>query len=116
MHFPLAATSWKERVHLADPLGHPDLARLGRAMRDRLDETLEAEQHAARAAALRRRTLRDLVLEAEDRGAAAVLSGTDGQVYRGVVTAVGADHVVLASSDGTERFVSLAQVVSLEVR
>ncbi|RLE16018.1 MAG: hypothetical protein DRJ28_02625 [Actinobacteria bacterium] len=96
-----------------DPFGHPDLERLGRALRDRLDETLDAEQSAARSAALRRRTLRDRLIESEDRGEDVVLGGSDGHVYRGCVSAVGIDHVVLTES-GHDRFVALAHVVSME--
>ena len=81
-----------------DPFSHPDLERLGRAMRGRLDDTLDAEQSAARSAALRRRTLRDRLIESEDRAEEVVLSSTDGQVYRGNVLAVGVDHVVLTES------------------
>ncbi len=103
-------------MHTADPLRHPDLARLGRALRDQLDETLDAEQHAARAAARRRRSLRDVLLEAEDRGAAARISCTDGQLYRGAVVAVGADHVALAGDEGGERLIALAHVATVEIR
>ena len=88
--------------------------RLGRSLRDQLDETLDAEQHAARSAARRRRTLRDALLTAEDRGQTARISCADGQLYRGVVEAVGADHVVLKDG-GTERTVVLAFVVALDL-
>ncbi len=115
MHFPLAAGT-KEKCTLADPLRHPDLVRLGRRMRDHLDETLDAEQHAARAAALRRRTVRDVLLDAEDRGREAILSCADGEIYRGPVAAVGADHVTLAGDGSTQRFVVIAHIVSVEVR
>ena len=98
-----------------DPFSHPDLERLGRAMRGRLDETLDAEQFAARSAALRRRTLRDRLIESEDRAEEVVLNGIDGHVYRGNVTAVGTDHVVLTES-GHDRFVALAHVMSMEAR
>ncbi len=98
-----------------DPFSHPDLERLGRTLRVRLDETLDAEQSAARSAALRRRTLRDRLIESEDRGEEVVLGGTDGHVYRGSVTAVGIDHVVLRDSN-RDRFVALAHVVSMEAR
>ena len=86
--------------------------RLGRSLRDQLDQTLDAEQHAARAAARRRRTLRDALLTAEDRGQLARISCLDGQLYRGVVEAVGADHVVLRDGD-VERSVALAHIVAL---
>ena len=98
-----------------DPLRHPDLERLGRSLRDRLDDTLEAEQSAARAAALRRRSLRDRLLEAEDRAEHIVVSTADGNVYHGIVDAVGADHVVL--NDGTsERFIATLHIVAMEPR
>ncbi len=102
-------------MHTADPLRHPDLARLGRVLRDQLDDTLDAEQHAARAAARRRRSIRDVLLEAEDREAGARVSCTDGQLYRGTVAAVGTDHVVLASDDGGRRLVALTHIVTVEV-
>jgi hypothetical protein len=98
-----------------DPFSHPDLERLGRAMRGRLDDTLDAEQSAARSAALRRRTLRDRLIESEDRAEEVVLSGIDGHVYRGNVSAVGTDHVVLTES-GRDRFVALAHIMSMEAR
>lgn len=98
-----------------DPLHHPDLELLGRALRERFDETLDAEQHAARAAARRRRSLRDRLLEAEDRTEQVVLSTVDGHFCRGVVDAVGADHVVVVDGD-TERFVAIAHIVALEAR
>ncbi len=103
-----------EECALPDPLRHPDLVRLGRTLRDQLDETLDAEQHAARAAARRRRTLRDALLTGEDRGQLAKISCLDGQLYRGVVEAVGADHVVLRDGD-VERSVALAHIVALDL-
>ena len=98
-----------------DPFNHPDLKRLGRTLRVRLDETLDAEQSAALSAALRRRTLRDRLIESEDRGESVVLGGSDGHVYRGIVSAVGVDHVVLSESE-SDIFVTLAHVVSMESR
>lgn len=98
-----------------DPFSHPDLEQLSRTLRVRLDETLDAEQSAARSAALRRRTLRDRLIESEDRSEAVVLGGSDGHVYRGIVTAVGVDHVVLRDS-GRDLFVALPHVVSMEAR
>jgi hypothetical protein len=98
-----------------DPLGHPDLVHLGRTLRNRLDDTLDAEQSAARAAARRRRTLRDRLLDSEDRTEQVVLSTADGHIYRGVVEAVGVDHVVLIDGD-VERFVGITHIVALEIR
>lgn len=98
-----------------DPLDHPDLERLGRVLRRRLDDTLEAEQVAARAAARRRRSIRDRLLDAEDRIEVVVISTVDGQLHRGVVEAVGIDHVVVLDGD-CERFLALHHIVSLESR
>lgn len=98
-----------------DPFSHPDLESLGRALRVRLDETLDAEQSAARSAALRRRTLRDRLIESEDRSEQVLLSGSDGQLYRGDVHAVGIDHVVLREGD-REQFISLSHIVAMETR
>lgn len=98
-----------------DPLRHPDLEQLGRSLRHRLDDTLEAEQFAARASARRRRTLRDRLIEAEDRVEQIVLFCVDGHAYRGTVDAVGVDHVVILDGDA-ERYVATAHVTALEVR
>ena len=98
-----------------DPFSHPDLERLGRTLRVRLDETLDAEQAAARAAARRRRTLRDRLIESEDRSEEVVLACVDGHIYRGCVEAVGMDHLVLREA-GRDRFVALLHVVSMEAR
>ncbi|MCL1594524.1 MAG: hypothetical protein M3132_09250 [Actinomycetia bacterium] len=95
-----------------DPFGHPDLERLGRSMRDRLDDTLVAEQTAARAAARRRRSFRDILLEAEDRSATVVMSAVDGHTYRGRVDAVGVDHVVLIDT-GRSTHVTIGHIVSM---
>ena len=98
-----------------DPFGHPDLQRLGRSMRDQLDDTLDAEQRAARAAARRRMSLRDRLLESEDRTERVVISTTDGQIYNGMVEAVGIDHVVVVEGE-TDRYVAIAHIVALEPR
>lgn len=98
-----------------DPFGHPDLQRLGRSLRNRLDETLDAEQQAARSAAVRRRTLRDRLIEADDRAEEAVITTVDGHLVRGAIVAVGVDHVVVADGD-RHVYVSLAHLVSFEAR
>jgi hypothetical protein len=101
-----------EKERAMDPFGHPDLERLGRTMRDRLDDTLVAEQSAARAAARRRRSFRDLLLEAEDRNDTVVMSADDGNTYRGLVEAVGVDHVVLIDA-GRTTHITIEHVVSM---
>lgn len=98
-----------------EPSGHPDLVRLGRSLRDRMDGTLEAEMEAARSSARRRRSLRDLLLLAEDAGAEVRLTAADGLSHAGRVAAVGSDHVEIASGR-TRRIVALAQVVSVEMK
>ncbi len=98
-----------------DPLGHPDLARLGRSMRSTLDDTLDAEQEAARAAAQRRLTLRDRLIMSSDRTDIVVLSTADGHLYRGIVGAVGVDHVVIEDA-GSARYVALSHIVTVEPR
>lgn len=98
-----------------DPFSHPDLARLGRDLRSRLDDTLEAEQEAARSAAQRRMSLRDRLILSADKSELVLLSTADGHIYRGVVTAVGTDHVVVEDS-GSARYVSTAHIVTMEPR
>jgi hypothetical protein len=98
-----------------DPFGHPDLEHLARSLRLRLDETLDAEQAAARAAALRRRSLRDRFIEAEDRCEDIFVTTVDGHVARGIVMAVGLDHAVIADGSA-ERCIALAHVIALERR
>ncbi len=98
-----------------DPFGHPDLERLARSLRLRLDETLDAEQAAARSAALRRRSMRDRFIEAEDRDEEIVVSSIDGHVWRGRIAAVGIDHIVVTDGD-RERCLALSHVVAMESR
>ena len=97
-----------------ESLGHPDLAALGRRLRREMDETLDAEQSAARAAARRRRSLRDWFLTLEDRADPATLWTVDGGCHRGTVRAVGADHVEIGATDGT-RLVALVHIVAVAV-
>ena len=65
--------------------------------------------------ARRRRTLRDRLLDSEDRAEHIVLTTSDGQIHRGIVEAVGVDHVVV--TDGpTERFIAISHIITLEAR
>jgi hypothetical protein len=79
-----------------------------------MDDTLDAELHAARASARRRRTLRDVFLDAEDRSDRVAIVTTDGRGHLGTVTAVGVDHVTL-EGDGMCRTVALRHIASVEV-
>ena len=98
-----------------DPFGHPDLERLGRSMRNELDDTLDAEQQAARAAARRRMSIRDRLLESEDRTEHVVVSTSDGHVYHGIVDAVGLDHIVIRDGN-VDRYLAINHIVALEAR
>ncbi len=98
-----------------DPFSHPDLAQIGRALRSRLDDTLDAEQEAARSAALRRMSLRDRLILSEDRRERVVVSAVDGHTYNGIVRSVGLDHVVL--EDGSSaRWLAIDHIVAMEAR
>lgn len=98
-----------------DPFSHPDLAQLGRRLRSRLDDTLDAEQEAARSAALRRMSLRDRLILSEDRHERIVVSSLDGHTYNGTVHSVGLDHVVLKEGSAT-RWIVIDHIVAMEAR
>lgn len=80
-----------------------------------MDRTLEAEMEAARAAARRTRTLRDLLLAAEDSAARVFLTTSDGSLHTGSVSAVGVDHVEISTS-GAPHVIAIGHVVAVEVR
>lgn len=98
-----------------DPFQHPDLARVGRSLRFKLDETLDAEQEAARTSALRRMSLRDRLILAGDRRDLVVVATSDGHLARGVVESVGIDHVVVRD-ETVGRWIAISHIVSVEVR
>ena len=101
--------------HAEDTLGaHPDLRALGRRLRLEMDETLRAEQYAARVSAQRRTTIRDRFLMAEDRAERLNIEVVDGTDISGTVVAVGVDHVVIADQH-RHCWVALAHVVAVRV-
>lgn len=104
----------EEKGTTLEPTSHPDLVALGRVLRARMDRTLDAELEAARAAAQRRRSLRDRLLEAEDVGGVSLIGTADGAVHAGPVMAVGTDHVAIQVT-GRMRSIPLHQITSLEV-
>ncbi len=95
-------------------IGHPDLSALGRSLRAEMDETLRAEQYAARVAAQRRRTLRDRFLLAEDRAERLHVAVVDGTDIAGQVVAVGADHVVVAHA-GRRCWIAMQHVIAIRL-
>jgi hypothetical protein len=95
-----------------DPLRHPDLIEISRLLRFQLAQVLEAEQEAAAITLRRRTTLRDRLLDAEDRNEIVRVTCTDGVVRTGPVGAVGMDHVVLEANGAI--YVALLQIVAVE--
>lgn len=79
-----------------------------------MDRTLDAEMEAARAAAQRRRSLRDRLLTAEDAAEVVLVATADGAMHGGRIAAVGTDHVAL-TVDGRTRVIPIHQITSLEV-
>jgi hypothetical protein len=92
---------------------HPELARLGRRLRRRIEDTLDAEQAAAEAAVRRRRSLRDVLLSAEDRGDALIVTSIDGTSRVGAVRAVGVDHIVLVCDQGSTTVLAIDHLVAV---
>ncbi|MCP3975189.1 MAG: DUF2642 domain-containing protein [bacterium] len=97
----------RDRLH-----GHPDLDALGRRLRLEMDETLRAEQYAARVSAQRRSTIRDRFLLAEDRAESLNVEVVDGSDIHGTIAAVGADHIVVVHH-GRHCWVALQHVVAV---
>lgn len=81
-------------------------------MRRQLALVLEAEQEAAAVTRRRRRTLRDRLLDAEDRREAIWLSCLDRRIVTGPVIAVGTDHVVIETQTGSQ-FIALSHIVAI---
>jgi hypothetical protein len=97
-----------------DPLRHPDLIEISRRLRLQLSQVLEAEQEAAAITLRRRSTIRDRLLDAEDRAEIVLVTCTDGANRTGKVGAVGIDHVVLDMHDNTA-YVAIPHIVAVEV-
>lgn len=96
-----------------DPLRHPDLVEISRRLRVQLAEVLEAEQEAAAITLRRRSTIRDRLLDAEDREELVRITPLEGGARTGTVAAVGADHVVL-EMDNKAVYVSLMHIAVIE--
>jgi hypothetical protein len=97
-----------------DPLRHPDLVEISRHLRLQLAQVLEAEQEAAAITLRRRRTIRDRLLDAEDRNEVVEVGCVAGNMRSGKVWAVGVDHVVLELK-GRRAYIAIPHIVSVEV-
>jgi len=93
-----------------DPLYHPDLVVLDHRLTARFAAVSAAEHEAAVIAHRRTTTLRDRLLEAEDRLESATVYLSDGSRRQGKVMSVGLDHVAIGSS-----LLALAHIVGFEV-
>jgi hypothetical protein len=82
-------------------LDHPDLADLSQRLQRRLDAVLEAEHRAAAVAARRTSTLRDRLLEVEDRATPVVVWTVGGRRFEGGLLMAGGDHVAVVTASGT---------------
>jgi hypothetical protein len=97
-----------------DPLRHPDLVEVSRRLRRQLVEVLAAEQEAAAVTLARRSTIRDRMLDAEDRNEVVWVDCIDGEQRSGRVDKVGADHLVL-ERNGKLTYLSFFHVVAIGV-
>ena len=79
---------------------HPDLIEIDRHIRTHLDRVLRAEQEAADLSRRRSATIRDRLIELEERSEAVVVSHREGEIA-GLVENVGADHFDLVSAHGS---------------
>ena len=81
-----------------DPLRHPDLVEITHRLRSQYERILQAEQEAAVVLRRRRQTLRDLLIEAEDRHACVRLITNGGTTLEGALETVGLDHVTIGTT------------------
>ncbi len=73
---------------------HPDVVAIDAMISERFQMVLDAEHRAALTAVTRFTSLRDRLIEIEDR-AEPVTINTGSGPHHGVVTAVGIDHIVV---------------------
>ena len=79
---------------------HPDLIEIDRHIRTHLDRVLRAEQEAADLSRRRAATMRDRLIDLEERSEGVVVSHPEGEIA-GIVQSVGADHFDLVSAHGS---------------
>lgn len=91
---------------------HPDLASVSDVMRAGWERVALAEQSAADAIRIRRRSLRDRLTEAANRTEWVLLHTQGGKSWRGRIDAVGSDHVLIGPRPV---FVTLRSIVAFSV-
>ena len=79
---------------------HPDLVEIDRHIRHHLERVLRAEQDAANLNRRRRASLRDRLIDLEERSDPVIISRA-GTEITGVVDSVGVDHLDLVSASGS---------------
>ncbi|GIU91407.1 MAG: hypothetical protein KatS3mg011_0313 [Acidimicrobiia bacterium] len=88
---------------------------MARQVRARFDHVLQAEQEAWAVSVERSTSLRDRMIQAEDRGARVRLQLVGGDWVEGLVRAASADHLVLTAR-GEERWVMLEAILQVVYR
>lgn len=94
-----------------DMSDHPEIEAFSRAVERRFDLVLEAEQEAALVGLNRAATLRDRLIEWEDRHSDVTVTTVAG-THSGRLAAVGIDHLVLVA-DASRVVVRLADVIAV---
>ena len=79
---------------------HPDLVDLGRRLQRRLEDVLEAEHRAAAVEMRRTSTLRDRLIEIEDRESPVVVWTVGGGRFEGRRLTMAGDHVEITTTRG----------------
>ncbi len=97
-----------------DELRHPDLVVLARSMRATFDRVLDGEHAAAAVAYRRTRSLRDHLIELEDRGSHVLVTAAGTRTGPAPLTAVGIDHIVIGG-DQAPTLVPLWSIDLVEV-
>jgi hypothetical protein len=92
---------------------HPDLVEIDRNIRTHLDRVLRAEQEAADLRRRRSATLRDRLIDFEERADPVVVT-TLSEDVTGVIESVGDDHTDIVTASGS-RVIALAAIHGLRV-
>ncbi len=96
-----------------DLIRHPDLVEVSVRMHSAFTSALEAEQIAAEVAHRRQRSLRDVLLELEDRQLPVRVTTASRRWPAGRIAGVGKDHLLLALG-GAPTLVCIDAIESVE--